>query len=159
MFRRKEAAGQAALVEPVCNLVNSSQAVREIGQMWVERLWPDTAEVRLASALPPLSYPPADFWRLMEALIGAALSACPRGESPMAVVGCNGDPRVPLFSVSSSDGAAFAGVWSEELDVARAIVERNGGRFWTDSRYGPGCTAFFTVPSAHRTSAARPPLS
>jgi hypothetical protein len=151
--------GRAPATAPAsspCRVVDASGVVRAVGERIVQGLWPISAEVHLTSPLAPLEYPGDDLWRLMEILVGKALTAAPPPDlNPQALVGSRDDGRTAIFSVHSQAHGAFKdnGPCDELLDgpdyrtwEAKAIVERNGGRFWVDESPGDGSTAYFTVP-------------
>jgi hypothetical protein len=155
----KVRSGRATAVEqdigPVVT-VDSARIARNVGESVAMRLWPLSAEVHLTSLLAPVRYPEADFQRVMETLIAKALTASPPEDTcPRALVGSRDDGRTTIFSVHSYLRGAFRDPaphdgFHDGPDYrtweARAIVERNGGRFWVDERSGDGATAYFTVP-------------
>lgn len=157
MFKRRatQANGGAALASRQVSIVESSDVVRVVGERMVQHLWPIPAEVQISCPLPLLTCNEDDFWSLIEILVGRALSAFPpTNPSPQAIVGARSDGGVTIFSVHTPVSGAFSNdLLIDELSEAReyktweakAIVERNGGRFWVDDRNGNGSTAYFTI--------------
>ncbi|MBU1671245.1 MAG: hypothetical protein KKF41_05865 [Actinobacteria bacterium] len=129
--------------------LDTSEAVNELAGELSDRMWPASTEVQLTTMLPDLEYPECDFHRIMEILLTRALGASPRPDEAVAVVGCRSDTHFTMFSVHSSGVGAFAGNNGGSCLVSevKALVEANGGRFWVDRAFGPGSTAFFTIPT------------
>ena len=159
MFKRRTrgAAGGTALAVRPEAIVDTTEVVRILGERIVQRLWPIPSEVRLSRPLPMVIYAEDDFWRLVEILIGRALTAFGPMDSPaLATVGAGSDGAVTIFSVHTRAPRVFTrqsaqGEFSEAHDYrtweAKAIVERNGGRFWIDECNSDGSTAYFTIKS------------
>lgn len=155
MLRKKtgEAAGSGgtALAERRQTIIDPSQVVRVIGERLAQRLWPIQAEVHQTCTLPLVSYPEDDFWRVVEVLIGRAITAFPPSTpDPHAMIGARSDGQATFFSIHSPGANAFRDGGESSFPEfrtweAKAIVEKNGGRFWVDERSGDGSTAYFTI--------------
>ncbi|MFH1149758.1 MAG: hypothetical protein V1748_04725 [Actinomycetota bacterium] len=148
MNDRSSKGHEQALLERSGRL-DTSEAVYGLARELSDRMWPATAEVHLTTMLPDLEYPECDFHRIMQILLTRALGASPTPDEAVAVVGCRSDAHFTMFSVHSSGVGAFAGNngGSVQVSEVKALVEANGGRFWVDRAFGPGSTAFFTIPT------------
>jgi hypothetical protein len=156
MFKKRpqRGAGTTALA-PGRRIIEPSEVVRLAGERALQMLWPVTGAVQATCALPPVIYDEDDLWCVIENLVGRALSSGARdGDPPLVLVGARLEGSTTIFSVHTEAGRAFSGqaaadgapgspsyrVWD-----AKAVVERNGGRFWLDDRNGHGSTAYFTI--------------
>jgi hypothetical protein len=149
MFKRATGSrGVAAvLARPEPEAIDPSEIVLEVGAELTERFWPANPEVLLPEPLPVIRYPRCDLRRLMEILLGRAISAMPPNESPGAVVASRCEENIVLVSVRSSECGVFRNGAAGNLPLVEAaeIVERNGGHFWVDDRFGSGAVAYFTA--------------
>ncbi len=147
MLRHKanQGTGATAPAGRAATIVDASYVTRVVGEQLIQKIWPIEAEVLPSRALPAVIYPEDDFWRVMEILIGRALTASPlEGTSPYAVVGSKSDASTIFFSVRTSAPGAFKNggegdigdMFNRDPELriheASAIVEKNDGRFWVD---------------------------
>jgi hypothetical protein len=157
MFSRKSERGRApTALAPGHRMIDPSQIVRVVGERALQMLWPARGAVNVTGALPCVIYDEDDFWCVMENLIGRALSSsAAAGDESSVLVGARRDSSTTLFSVHTPVPRGFSGQAAQDGSPgspgyrvwdAKAVVERNGGRFWLDDRNGHGSTAYFTIP-------------